>query len=80
MNLEVNEPEFLYKDETHEIIGICMEVHRILGHGFAEIVYKDAIELEAKRKSILVEREKEFRIEYKGVILPHRFFADFVVN
>lgn len=80
MSFEVNEPEFLYKDETHQIIGICMEVHRNLGHGFLEIVYKDALELEAIRKEIPVEREKEFRIEYKGTILPHRFFADFVIN
>jgi GxxExxY protein len=29
-------------NETHEIIGTCMEVHRHLGHGFLEIVYKDA--------------------------------------
>jgi GxxExxY protein len=65
MDLEVNEPEFLYKDETHQIIGICMEVHRNLGHGFLEVVYKDAIELEANKKNLLVDREKEFRIEYK---------------
>ena len=34
------------QNETGIIIGICMEVHRILGHGFLEIVYKDAIEKE----------------------------------
>jgi GxxExxY protein len=77
--MELNEPEFLYKDETHQIIGVCMEVHNNLGHGFLEIVYKDAIELEARRKSIATEREKEFQIEYKGIILPHKFFADFVL-
>lgn len=80
MSFELNEPKFLYKDETHQLIGICMEVHRNLGHGFLEIVYKDAINLEAVRKGIHVEREKEFKIEYKGTVLPHRFFADFVVS
>ena len=78
MKIESIDPEFLYKDETHQIIGICMEVHRYLGHGFLEIVYKDAIEIEGRRKTIPVEREKEFDIEYKGIILPHRFFADMV--
>lgn len=67
-------------DETYEIIGICMEVHRNLGSGLLEIIYKDAIEIELKAKNISFEREKEFIIEYKGQILPHRFYADFVVN
>ncbi len=57
-----------------------MEVHRNLGSGLLEIIYKDAIEIELKAKNISFEREKEFTIEYKGQILPHRFYADFVVN
>lgn len=69
---------FLFKEETYAIIGLCMEVHRILGHGFSEIVYKDALMLEAKLKDIPIEREKEFKIEYKQTILQHSFFADFV--
>jgi len=68
----------LLEKETYTIIGLCMEVHTILGHGFNEIVYKDAIMIEAKLKSIQVEREKEYNIEYKNVILKHSFFADFV--
>ncbi len=32
------------QEESYEIIGICMEVHRILGKGFLEVVYKDALE------------------------------------
>ncbi|MGH2646106.1 MAG: GxxExxY protein, partial [Ginsengibacter sp.] len=55
-----------------------MEVHKMLGHGFSEIVYKDAIMHEACLKNIEVEREKEFKIEYKQIILRHSFFADFV--
>ena len=31
--------EFYFKEETYKIIGLCMEVHRILGKGFNEIVY-----------------------------------------
>ncbi len=57
-----------------------MEVHRELGMGFKEILYKDAIELELKEKKIPYKREREFRIEYKGKVLPHKFYADFVIN
>ena len=66
--------------ETYKIIGVCMEVHRTLGPGLLEIIYKDALEIEFKDNNIPFEREKEFAIEYKGKILPHKFYADFVVN
>jgi GxxExxY protein len=68
----------LYEKSTYAIIGLCMEIHRILGHGFSEIVYKDAMMVEAKFKEIPFEREKEFKIEYKKTILQHSFFTDFV--
>jgi GxxExxY protein len=70
-----------YKEiETYRIIGICMEVHRNLGPGLLEIIYKDALELEFKENNIPFEREKEYSIEYKGKILPHKFYADFIIN
>ena len=56
-----------------------MEVHRNLGRGFLEIVYKDALEYEFRQQNIPCEREKEFEIEYKTIILPHKYYADFVV-
>ena len=56
-----------------------MEVHNNLGSGFLEIVYKDALEYEFKKEIILYEREKEYTVKYKGIILPHKFFADFVI-
>jgi GxxExxY protein len=56
-----------------------MEVHGILGRGLKEIVYKDAMEYEFRKKSIPFQREKEYEVEYKDVILPHKFYADFVV-
>ncbi|MDR6967328.1 GxxExxY protein [Flavobacterium arsenatis] len=71
--------EFLLKEETYKIIGICMEVHNTLGAGFLEIVYKDALELEFSRAGIFYEREKQYEVNYKGIILPHKFYADFVV-
>ena len=68
-----------YKDEYYKVVGICMEVHRILGFGLAEIVYNDALEYEFTRRELLFEREKEYLVEYKDIILKHKFYADFVV-
>ena len=71
--------DLLYKTESFAIIGKCFEVHNNLGAGFLEIVYKDALEYEFKKAEIPYDREKEYKVNYKGIILPHRFYADFVV-
>ncbi|MDR7371749.1 GxxExxY protein [Flavobacterium aquidurense] len=68
------------ENETYKIIGICMEVHRNLGAGLLEIIYKDALEIEFLENNIPFEREKEYSIEYKGKVLPHKFYADFIIN
>ncbi len=67
------------KNESYKIIGLCMEVHKILGKGHSEVVYKDALEYEFKINSIPFEREKIYEIEYKDIILPRKYVADFVV-
>ncbi len=53
--------DYLHKEETCKIIGILFEVHKNLGKGFSEIVYKDAIEFEFNENKILFEREKNFQ-------------------
>jgi GxxExxY protein len=73
------ESKYPLQNETYKIIGLCMEVHKNLGHGFLEIVYKDALEIEFQNNDILYEREKRYEIDYKGIILPHKYQADFVV-
>lgn len=69
----------VHKEEAYRIIGACMEVDNNLGSGFLEIVYKDALEFEFRRMGISYEREKEYTVNYKGVVLSHKFYADFVV-
>ena len=71
--------ELIFKEESYKIIGICMEVHNNLGPGFLEIVYKDALEYEFNKAGIQFEREKMFEVNYKDIVLKHKFYADFVV-
>ena len=71
--------DIIYKEESYEIIGKCMDVHNNLGPGFLEIVYKDALEYEFNKAGIYYEREKKYEVNYKDIILPHKFYADFVV-
>ena len=72
-------PELLYREETHRLIGFCMEIHRELGKGHDEVIYKDALVVELSRASIPFARELKYEITYKGVVLPHFYCADFVV-
>jgi GxxExxY protein len=69
----------IYKEESYSIVGCMFDVYNQLGSGFSEIVYKDAIEYEFKLRSIPFEREKQYSVKYKDIILPHKFYADFVV-
>jgi len=71
--------ELLYKQECYQLVGLCMEIHRELGKGHDEVIYKDALVVELSRASIPFEREKKYEITYKGVILPHHYRADFVI-
>lgn len=69
----------IYKTESYDIVGTLFEVHNNLGGGFLEEVYKDALEYEFNKQKINFEREKEYLVNYKDIVLPHHFFADFVI-
>jgi GxxExxY protein len=71
--------ELLYKDEVFKLVGFCMEIHRELGKGHDEVIYKDALVVELLRAKILFDRELKYEVSYQGAILPHHYRADFVV-
>lgn len=50
---------------THKIIGCAMQVHRILGNGFQEVIYQRALTIEMRFLGIEFEREKEMQIFYR---------------
>lgn len=72
--------ELLYKEETFKLVGLCMEIHRGLGRGHDEIIYKDALVIELTHAGIPFKREKNYEVTYKGVVLPHAYYADFVIG
>jgi len=64
--------------QTYAIIGAALEVHRVLGCGFLEPVYQEALEREFLRRGILFRREVELPVEYKGERLTATYKADFI--
>jgi GxxExxY protein len=70
--------QYLHSELTGKIIGCAMEVHRILGNGFREVIYQRALEIEMLQQGLDFTREHEMRIFYKGVDIGTRRVDFFV--
>ncbi len=66
--------------ETYAIIGAAMAVHRYLGHGFLEAVYRDALAIELEGLGIPFEREVTLPIHYRGRRLGIPYRADLICH
>jgi GxxExxY protein len=66
--------------QTYDIIGAAMEVHTELGCGFLERVYREPLAIELATQGIPFERERKFRVIYKGRTLAATYVVDFVCH
>ncbi|MDD4352130.1 MAG: GxxExxY protein [Candidatus Gracilibacteria bacterium] len=57
---------YKHSDLTGKIIGAAMEVHKILGNGFQEVIYQRALAIELDKQDLSFTREHEVQIYYKG--------------
>lgn len=71
--------QYKYSDVTSKIIGCAMEVHKILGNGFQEVIYQRALAKEMQLHGLLFQREFEMPIFYKDEQIGTRR-VDFLVN
>lgn len=65
--------EYYKQEENYLIVGIYMEVHRNLGPGLLEIVYKDALEIEFKNNKIPFDVKKNFQLNTKELFFLINF-------
>ena len=63
---------------AYAIVGCAMRVHTVLGNGFLESAYGDALEIEFQKQGIPYVREAEIRVFYDGRPLATRYRADFL--
>jgi len=63
---------------TYAIIGAAMNVHGILGHGFLEAVYQEAMEYELVALGIPYQRQFPLPIQYRDHTLNTSYRADFL--
>jgi len=73
----VNE-KYKHSELTGKIIGCAMEVHKILGCGFQEVIYQRALEEEFAIQNVSAQREFVMKIFYKEKIVGTRRVDFFV--
>lgn len=65
-NKNIIQDKYPESELTGKIIGCAMEVHKILGNGFQEVIYQRALAIEMNNQGLSFSREHEMDIFYKG--------------
>ncbi len=64
---------------TGQIIKAFYEVYNVLGYGFLETVYEQAMEIELKRLGLQAERQAAIKVHYRNQVVG-KYFADLLVE
>ena len=60
--------DLLFEDLTYKIIGAAIEVHKVLGPGYLESVYEDALCYELEALNIRFQRQVDLDVIYKNAV------------
>jgi GxxExxY protein len=69
----------LYEKLTNDIISAFYKVYNILGYGFLEKVYENALRIELNRIGYQVEQQKNIQVYYESVLIGD-YYADLIIN
>ena len=65
---------------TETIIGCAIEVHRTLGAGLLESVYRECMIIEMTHAQLCFEHERQIKLTYKGVLINSSLRLDLLVE
>ncbi len=68
-----------HSDITERIIGAAFEVHGVLGQGFMEKVYQNALAFELRQQGLGVQQQQPITVRYKSAVVGD-YVADLVVG
>mgnify|MGYP001031566217 CR=1 FL=1 len=71
--------DLIYGDLTRQIIAAAFEVFKVLGYGFLEKVYENALVEELKLRQLTVQQQHPIKVLYKGMVVGG-YFADVFVE
>ena len=72
--------KLLHEKLTYKIIGAAKEVYKVLGPGYLESVYEDALCYELDLLEIHYQRQIDLDVNYKTAIFERKFRADLLVE
>jgi GxxExxY protein len=71
----------MIEDEiSRRIIGMSIDVHKVLGPGLLESAYRKCLYFELVQSGLYVEKEKPMPVVYKNVKLDHGYRMDLLVE
>ena len=75
----MTDEKFVHGDLAYRVVGIAMEVHRELGHGFLEKVYENAMMVAFRLAGIKAEQQAPIKVNFRGEIVGE-YVADILVE
>ena len=72
--------DILYKALSDEIIGICIEVHKLIGPNFSERIYEACVQQDLQKRGHNAERQKWIDIFFRGEKLDEQYRIDMLVD
>ncbi|HIY87146.1 MAG TPA: GxxExxY protein [Candidatus Bacteroides pullicola] len=79
MTTDFVETDYLYKEDTDDIIAAFYEVYNTLGYGFLERVYQNALYLELLQRGFDCKAQYPIKVKFKGREVGE-YYADILVN
>jgi GxxExxY protein len=76
---KANHPKLLEEELTEKILAAAFTVQNVLGSGFLEKVYENAMALQLQRMGLQVEQQKSIQVRYDGVVVGD-YVADLVIE
>lgn len=77
--MNTNTDKIIYKELSFKIIGLAMQVHNELGHGFVEKVYENAMMILLRNEGIRAEQQRPMSVCFREEIVGE-FYTDILVE
>ncbi len=71
--------DLIYKQEFYEIKSACIEIRNVLGTGFLEKVYENALKIELEEKGFGIKQQYPIKVIYKNKIVGD-YIADLCID